>query len=191
MTRPRRVAIGYAGEENKMSTHTEVWLRGPVTGIPPLLMPVAHALLQAKEDVARAAEGLSDEALWTRPGGAASAGFHLFHMAQSLDRLMTYARGETLTDSQRVALALEKSGEIDVGADDLIELVATSIERALRQLRCTSESALIGERRIGRSLVPSTVLGVLFHAAEHTTRHAGQLITTVKVVTGRHDDREE
>lgn len=174
-----------------MSTHTEVWLRGPVTGIPPLLMPVAHALLQAKEDVARAAEGLSDDALWTRPGGAASAGFHLFHMAQSLDRLMTYARGETLTDSQRTALALEKSGEIDAGADDLIELVATSIERALRQLRCTSEAGLVGERRIGRSLVPSTVLGVLFHAAEHTSRHAGQLITTVKVVTGRHDDREE
>src|SRR5262245_26651048 len=114
-----------------MNTQTEVWLRGPVTGIPPMLMPVAHALLQAKEDVARAADGLSDEALWTRPGGAASAGFHLFHMAQSLDRLMTYARGETLTDSQRAALALERSGDIDAGADDLIDLVATSIERAM------------------------------------------------------------
>jgi len=156
-----------------------------------MLMPVAHSLLQAKEDVVRAAEGLSDDALWTRPGGAASAGFHMFHMAQSLDRLMTYARGESLTDSQRMALALEKSGEIDAGADDLIELVSTCIERALRQLRCTSESALEGERRIGRSLMPSTVLGVLFHAAEHTTRHAGQLITTVKVVTGRADPREE
>lgn len=174
-----------------MSTQSEVWLRGPVTGIPALLMPVAHALLQAKEDVVRAAEGLSDDALWTRPGGAASAGFHMFHMAQSLDRLMTYARGETLTDSQRMALALEKSGEIDAGADDLIELVATSVERALRQLRCTSEHALTADRRIGRSLLPSTVLGVLFHAAEHTTRHAGQLITTVKVVTGRSDPREE
>lgn len=174
-----------------MNTQTEVWLRGPVTGIPPMLMPVAHALLQAKEDVARAAEGLSDDALWTRPGGAASAGFHLFHLAQSLDRLMTYARGETLTDSQRVALALEKSGEIDAGADDLVELVATSVERALRQLRCTSEAALSGERRIGRSLMPSTVLGVLFHAAEHTTRHAGQLITTIKVVTGRPDPHDD
>jgi uncharacterized damage-inducible protein DinB len=169
----------------------EVWLRGPVYGIPPLLMPVAHALLQAKEDVARAAAGLSDDALWTRPGGAASAGFHLFHMAQSLDRLMTYARGEALHDSQRVALALEKSGEIDATAEDLIDLVGTSVERALRQLRCTSEASLCTERRIGHSLFPSTVLGLLFHAAEHTTRHAGQLITTVKVVTGRHDPEEE
>jgi uncharacterized damage-inducible protein DinB len=154
-------------------------------------MPVAHALLQAREDAARAADGLSDDALWMRPGGAASAGFHLFHMAQSLDRLMTYARGETLTDSQRVALALEKSGEIDAGADDLVELVSTSVDRALRQLRCTSEASLTQERRIGRALLPSTVLGILFHAAEHTTRHAGQLITTVKVVTGRPGSNDE
>ena len=174
-----------------MTIQTEVWLRGPLYGIPPLLMPVAHALVQAKEDAARAAEGLSDDALWTRPGGAASAGFHLFHMAQALDRLMSYARGEVLTDSQRTALALEKSGEIDAGADDLIELVGTSVERALRQLRCTPESGLARECRIGRSMMPSTVLGVLFHAAEHTTRHAGQLITTIKVVTGRPDPREE
>jgi hypothetical protein len=28
------------------------------------------------------------------------------------------------------------------------------------------------------------VLGLLFHAAEHTSRHVGQLITTLKVVRG-------
>jgi uncharacterized damage-inducible protein DinB len=173
------------------TTPTEVWLRGPVYGIPALLMPVAHALLQAKEDVARAAHGLSDEALWIRPGGAASAGFHLYHMAHSLDRLMTYARGESLQDPQRTSLALEKSGEIDATADDLVELVSETIDRALRQLRCTPEVSLAVERHIGRALAPSTLLGVLFHAAEHTTRHAGQLITTIKVVTGRSDPREE
>ncbi len=30
----------------------EVWLRGPIDGVPTLLQPVAHALLQAREDVA-------------------------------------------------------------------------------------------------------------------------------------------
>jgi hypothetical protein len=170
---------------------TEVWLRGPVYGIPALLMPVAHALLQAREDVEHAARGVSDEALWMRPGGAASAGFHLYHMAHSLDRLMTYARGESLRDPQRASLALEKSGEIDATADDLAELVSETIDRALRQLRATPEASLAGERRIGRSLAPCTLMGVLFHAAEHTTRHAGQFITTIKVVTGRSDPREE
>jgi hypothetical protein len=29
----------------------EVWLRGPVDHIPVLLQPVAHALLQAREEV--------------------------------------------------------------------------------------------------------------------------------------------
>jgi uncharacterized damage-inducible protein DinB len=176
---------------NMVTTPPDVWLRGPVYGIPALLMPVAHSLLQAREDVAHAANGLSDKALWTRPGGAASAGFHLYHMAHSLDRLMTYARGESLQDPQRTSLALEKSGEVDATADDLIDLVAATIDRALRQLRCTPEASLAGERRIGRALAPSTVLGILFHAAEHTTRHAGQLITTIKVVTGRSDPREE
>jgi uncharacterized damage-inducible protein DinB len=31
--------------------------------------------------------------------------------------------------------------------------------------------------------LPSTVLGLLFHAAEHTTRHAGQIATLVRVVS--------
>jgi hypothetical protein len=29
----------------------EVWLRGPLPGMPPLLQPVAHALLQAREEL--------------------------------------------------------------------------------------------------------------------------------------------
>jgi hypothetical protein len=28
------------------------------------------------------------------------------------------------------------------------------------------------------------VLGLLFHAAEHSTRHAGQLVTTAKIIAG-------
>ena len=74
-----------------MSTPTrpEVWLRGPLPGIDPRLMPVAHALVQAREDIAAAAAGASDADLWARPGGAASAGFHLRHLAGSLERLLT------------------------------------------------------------------------------------------------------
>src|SRR5687768_13884323 len=85
----------------------EVWLRGPLSGYVPTLMPVAHALLQAREDIERVATGSTDEELWQRPGGAASAGYHLQHLAGSLDRLLTYARGESLDDAQRSALARE------------------------------------------------------------------------------------
>ena len=34
-----------------VTTKPEVWLRGPVNNIPALLQPVAHALMQAREEV--------------------------------------------------------------------------------------------------------------------------------------------
>jgi hypothetical protein len=37
-------------------------------------------------------------------------------------------------------------------------------------------------RQVGRAQLPSTVLGLLFHAAEHAQRHVGQLVTTSKVI---------
>jgi len=160
----------------------DVWLRGPVHGVPDTLVPVAHALLQAREDVARIAADVPDAVLWARPGGAASPAFHMFHMAHALDRLMTYARGESLTDPQREALARERSGDVDEEAAELIHLVETTIDWAIRQLRCTPESTLTNERRVGKVGAPSSVLGLLFHAAEHTTRHTGQLITTLKIL---------
>jgi len=159
-----------------------IWLSGPVYGIPPLLVPVAHSLLQAREDAARAVAGVQQELLWRRPNGAAPAGFHLFHAAHALDRLMTYARGESLQDGQQRALKLERATDLDIDSDFLIELLDLTIDRALLQLRCTPESSLLKGRAVGGGLLPSNVLGLLYHASEHTTRHVGQLITTLKVV---------
>ena len=165
-----------------MATERHIWLTGPVYGIPPLLVPVAHSLLQAREDAARAVAGVQQEMLWKRPNNAAPAGFHLFHAAHALDRLMTYARGESLQEAQQRAIALERSPDLDVDPDFLIELLDLTIDRALLQLRCTSESALLKGRVVGSARLPSNVLGLLYHASEHTTRHVGQLITTLKVV---------
>lgn len=64
-----------------MSDRPEVWLRGPVPEIPPLLQPVAHALLQALEEVRAVVGPLPAGHLWARPGGAASVGFHVRHAA--------------------------------------------------------------------------------------------------------------
>jgi len=44
-------------------------------------------------------------------------------------------------------------------------------------------ATLTDARAVGRQRLPSTVIGLLVHAAEHTTRHAGQIITTAKIVT--------
>ena len=159
----------------------EVWLRGErVEGVSVALQPVAHALLQAMEDVEQAASGLLADALWMRPGGAASTGFHLRHLAGSLDRLTTYARGEQLSRDQLAALRAE--AEPGASAGQLLDEVRATIHRALDQLRATPDASLDEPREVGRGRLPSSVRGLLYHAGEHTTRHAGQALTTAKVV---------
>jgi GNAT superfamily N-acetyltransferase len=167
--------------ERPLHDPPEAWLRGPLPGFAPVLMPAAHALVQAREDVQRAADATTDE-LWHRPGGAASAGYHLQHLAGSLDRLLTYARGESLNEHQRATLSQE--GTPGAQAAALVAEACRAIDRALEQIRHTVPETLFDKRAVGRARLPATVLGLIFHAAEHTTRHAGQLITTLKVVRG-------
>ncbi|GAB3274237.1 hypothetical protein GCM10027347_47020 [Larkinella harenae] len=161
----------------------EVWQRGSVPGIPALLQPVAHALLQAREDVTELMNGFPVRHLWQKPAGVASVGFHLQHLTGVLDRIFTYARGEPLSAVQRDWLTAEgKSFASDDPVRELVERFSQQVDRALRQLALTDESTLTDFRGIGRAQLPSTVLGLLFHAAEHTQRHIGQLLVTVRVL---------
>jgi len=163
----------------------EVWLRGPLPNIPALLQPVAHALLQAREEVDALMETFPEDLLWERPGGVASPAFHLQHLAGVLDRLFTYARGEVLNESQLQALEAEGKQQRELRAVDLIARFNRQVDRALDQLRQTDERMLTEYRAVGRAQLPSTVLGLLVHAAEHTQRHVGQLLVTVRVLQER------
>ena len=161
----------------------EAWLRGPIPGIPASLQPVAHALVQVREEVERAVAGLTPGQLGARPAGAASLAFHLRHIPGSVDRLFTYARGESLKDAQRQALAAEK----DEAAPDpasLLAGLAAGIDGALARLREWPVDSLLEPRSVGRAALPSTVLGLLFHAAEHAQRHSGQVVVTARLVRG-------
>jgi len=162
----------------------EVWLRGPVPGISAHLQPVAHALLQAMEDVERIASGLNAAELWARPGAAASVGFHLQHMAGSLDRLLAYARGEPLSPEQRADLAIEGDSAPDITVRELLARLHEVVGEALEQLASTADDDLDTHRPVGRAALPSSVRGLLHHAGEHTARHAGQVSTTVKILKG-------
>jgi uncharacterized damage-inducible protein DinB len=147
------------------------------------LQPVAHALMQAREEVAKLMDGFDEALLWDRRAGVAAVGFHLQHLTGVLDRLFTYARGETLCNEQRIAL--DNEGEF-VESDQpivfLLNLFNSQVDVALEQLKCTKESELTEARGIGRAQIPTTVIGLLFHAAEHTMRHIGQLHVTVRVL---------
>lgn len=159
----------------------EVWLRGALPEVIPELQPVAHSLLQVREEIEQAA-CLSPQQLWARPGGAASIGFHLTHLAGSLDRLLTYARGNALNAAQRAALAAEAAEDTSRRAEDLVQAATEAIDRALSQVRGTPLCTLDEAREVGRARLASTVLGLLFHAAEHAQRHSAQIITMRKVI---------
>lgn len=166
-------------------TAPERWLRGAVPGVPALLQPVAHSLLQCRNEARAVVSALSPDVIWWPVHGAATAGFHLRHAAGSLDRLFTYARGEALSVAQRSALATERSpGDPPADAARLLAAFEVAVDAALTQLQGTREASLLDPREVGRERLPSTVLGLLFHAAEHTQRHVGQLVTTARIAGG-------
>jgi uncharacterized damage-inducible protein DinB len=159
----------------------EVWLRGAIAGVPPALMPVVHSLLQVREELEAAVPALSRDQLWAARAGPATIGFHLKHLAGSLDRLLTYARGESLTAAQLALLDDEER----VGGEDATQLLhraVVQIDRAVTQAIATPLARLDEPRAVGRAALPSTVRGLLFHAAEHAQRHAGQIATTIRIV---------
>ncbi|UOR04125.1 DinB family protein [Hymenobacter aerilatus] len=162
----------------------EVWLRGPLPEVPPLLQPVAHALLQAREEIQELLADFPAVLLWQRPAGVASVGFHLQHLTGVLDRIFTYARAETLAPAQLAALAAEGHDDPNTPLTPaaLVAAFARQVDRALHQLRATDEATLPEYRGVGRAGLPSTVTGLLTHAAEHTMRHVGQLSVTARVV---------
>jgi len=159
----------------------EVWMRGPLPGVPALLQPVAHALLQAQEEIHALLQDFPDTLLWQQPAGVAAVGFHLRHIAGVLDRLSVYADGQALSDEQLAYLEGEKTPG-DVTTAMLLTALDEQIAKTIEKLKTTDEATLTAFRGVGRKQLPSTVMGLLFHAAEHTMRHTGQLLVTVKVL---------
>jgi len=163
----------------------EVWLRGPLPAVPALLQPVAHALLQAKEEVNRLMADFPEIYLWIHPVGMASPGFHLQHMAGVIDRLFTYAQGEALTQHQMDYLHNEgKAPQNQDSVAALLTALSNRIDDAVSKLSAVNEATLTEVRGVGRAQIPSTVIGLYVHTAEHVMRHSGQLLVTAKMLRG-------
>ncbi len=161
----------------------EVWLRGPLPDFPILLQPIAFALMQAKEDVNEMMHDFPDHLLWERPGGAASLAFHLQHLTGVLDRMFTYAENMPLNEAQLNWLHQEGiQQDQNISVSDLVDAFDQQIEISLQKLQNINLETLTEPRGVGRKQLPSTVFSLLIHAAEHTQRHVGQLLVTVKVL---------
>jgi len=144
-------------------------------------MPAAHALRQAVRDLETAAH-LTSEELLAKQNGAASVAFHLRYIAGSCDRLLTYARGEELSAAQFEFLKTETAETSALNAEELIVQATAAIEEVLEFCQTAAPETLFEERFVGRKKLPTSVFGLLFHIAEHTARHVGQVTTTVKIV---------
>ena len=160
----------------------EVWLRGPLNDMPALLQPVAHALLQAREELDLLMRDFPDVLLWQKVAGMASPGFHLQHLTGVLNRLFTYAKGDGLSERQLTYLSAEGKAVYHITTSYLVSQFNIEVDKALIQLAQTNEAVLTETRGVGRAQLPSTVIGLYVHSAEHTMRHLGQLLVTVNVL---------
>ena len=161
---------------------TEWWQRGPVEGVPAVLQPVAHILLQVRESVGEIVGPLTEQQWNARPAGVASAAFHVRHMTGVIDRLFTYARGNVLSEEQFTAMQGEGGGLSAADVPEVKEALARRVDAAVEELRNIDVKTLGEFRPVGRAKLPSTVIGCLVHGAEHAMRHVGQLSVTARIV---------
>jgi len=160
----------------------EFWLSGKIEGFPDLLQPVVHSLLQSKLELNKYMLDFPDLLLWEKQAGRASVGFHLQHLSGVLDRLFSYAEGENLSEIQLKYLKSEGVQNKTFSSSFLTEEFNKKVDDVLKKLKGIPVSSLTEFRGVGRKQLPSSVIGLLFHAAEHTQRHIGQLLVTASVV---------
>jgi uncharacterized damage-inducible protein DinB len=92
---------------------------------------------------------------------------------------MTYLEGGQLSEPQMDFLKREH----DPGAllEELLSSMNAVFERAEAVVRALDPSKIEAPREIGRKKLPTTVVGLLTHIAEHTQRHVGQAISAAKL----------
>ena len=157
----------------------EPWLRGPIEEVDPLVAPLLYSFQQAREDLVRHTEGLSTEQIWARPHGFGSVGFHIRHIAGSVGRLMSYLEERALTQEQLAEI--EREHTPGASREELLAGLDASLSRAEAIVRKIGPESLRDPRAVGRKRLPTTVIGLLTHIAEHTQRHVGQAISSCKL----------
>jgi len=167
-------------ESQPTTPYTEPWLRGTYPEVPAVGRAVLHALDLALDDLTKWTDGLTDAEVHAKPLGLPSIAFHLRHIARSTDRLLSYAEGNQLTADQLNALRTEQGGEESLAA--LLAEVEVSFSNASDRIRVLATADFDTFRGVGRKQLPTSIGGALIHTADHTQRHAGQVVTTAKVL---------
>jgi len=174
----------------ELTPYVEPWLRGTHTEVPAVGRAVLHAFDLALDDLTKWTEGLTDAEVHSQPFGLPSLAFHLRHIARSTDRLLSYAEGNQLTADQLTALKSEQTHPSESAPEPLAALLAeveVSFSNAAGRIRVLSTADFNTFRGVGRKQLPTSIGGALIHIADHTQRHAGQVVTTAKILKGLRD----
>jgi uncharacterized damage-inducible protein DinB len=158
----------------------EPWLRGPLEGVDPVVAQTLRSFQQAREELLEWTAGLSDEQMWARPHGLLPLGFHLNHIAGSVDRLTTYLKGAQL-DVVQIDFLQHEMDE-GTGSEELLRQAGAALAKSEAVIRAIDPSTFSEPRGVGRERLPTTVAGLVVHLAEHTQRHVGQAIVTAKLL---------
>ena len=158
----------------------EPWLRGTHADVPPVARAVLHAFELAHEDVHKWTADLTEAELHASPAGLTPISYHLRHIPGSLDRLLTYAEGRQLSPEQLKALKAESTP--GATRDELFTAFDSGLAAAAERVRALAAADLKEPRAIGRKQLPASLGGILVHLADHTQRHAGQIVTTAKLL---------
>jgi uncharacterized damage-inducible protein DinB len=143
-------------------------------------MPVFFSFAQVREDLAKHTAGIADRQLWRNVAGKHSLGFHLKHIAGSVDRLTTYLLGAQLSPRQLEFLRHEHTADSSLAG--LLSLVESSLQAAEERFQLVKADSLFEYRAVGRQTLPTTVMGLLVHVCEHTQRHLGQASLIAQLV---------
>lgn len=161
----------------------EPWLRGKPRDDRPEIAQVLYTFTQAAEDLAFFTQGFATKHMWLRPFELGSVGFHIQHLAGSIDRLLTYAEGRQLSEEQLSKLRSEHEGSSS--REECLATLQSSLEAAVARVRSITQEQFGEARFVGRRRLPTTVIGLLIHVAEHTQRHVGQAVIVARVVRAR------
>lgn len=143
-------------------------------------MPVFFSFQQVREDLSIHTQGITQEQLWRQLAGKHSLGYHLKHIAGSVDRLTTYLLGGQLSRDQLEFLRNEHAPGAELAP--LLAQVHERLHATEQQLLQVGPEALYEPRAVGRQLLPTTVIGLIVHVCEHTQRHLGQAILLTKLL---------
>jgi len=166
--------------EPGLEPRVEPWMSGTLSDLHPVMAAVLYSFQHARADLEAWTKDLTTEDLSRSLLGLAPVCFHIRHICGSIDRLLTYARGEQLSAAQLSALRDEAG--TGMSRDALLKALDDEFERAGATVRGLDPASLGDTRDIGRKRIPVPLATLLVHIAEHTQRHVGEAIVTAKAV---------